>query len=109
MTSAAVTGEGTILGTTAYMSPEQIEAKPLDGRSDLFSLGVVLYELLAGERPFRGGSSPAVMAAVIKDRPKRIGDVRGDAPAALSSLVDRCLEKDPRDRRRRNSARSSSA
>jgi len=97
-TRAAITGEGTILGTTAYMSPEQIEAKPLDGRSDLFALGIVLYELLAGERPFRGDSSPAVMAAVIKDRPKRIGDVRADAPAALSSLVDRCLEKDPRDR-----------
>src|SRR5262245_29155244 len=97
-TRAAVTGQGTILGTTAYMSPEQIEAKPLDGRSDLFALGIVMYELMTGERPFRGDSSPAVMAAVIKDRPKRIGDVRSDAPVALSFLIDRCLEKDPRDR-----------
>jgi len=99
-TRAAVTGEGTILGTTAYMSPEQIEAKPLDTRSDLFALGVVMYELLAGERPFRGDSSPAVMAAVIKDRPRRIAETRSDAPVALSSLIDRCLDKDPRDRPR---------
>jgi TolB-like protein/Tfp pilus assembly protein PilF len=97
-TRAALTSDNTILGTTGYMSPEQIEAKPLDARSDLFALGVVIYELLAGERPFRGDSSPAVMAAVIKDRPERIGNVRSDVPAALSLLVARCLEKDPRDR-----------
>ena len=97
-TRAAVTGEGAIIGTFAYMSPEQIEAKPLDGRSDLFALGIVMYEMLTGERPFRGDSSPAVMAAVIKDRPKRIRDVRDDAPVAVSSLVDRCLEKDAQNR-----------
>jgi TolB-like protein len=97
-TRAALTGEGTILGTTAYMSPEQIEGKALDGRSDLFALGIVMYELLTGERPFRGDSSPAVMAAVMKDRPKHVGEVRHDAPAALSRLVDRCLEKDARNR-----------
>jgi adenylate cyclase len=97
-TRAALTGQGTILGTTAYMSPEQIESKPLDGRSDLFALGVVMYELLTGERPFRGDSSPAVMAAVIKDRPKLIGEVRGQVPIGVSRLVERCLEKNPRDR-----------
>src|SRR5215471_3287164 len=97
-TRAALTGEGTILGTAAYMSPEQIEGKPLDGRSDLFALGVVLYELLTGVRPFRGDSSPAVMAAVMKDRPTNIADVRPDVPIGLSRLVDRCLEKNPRDR-----------
>ena len=97
-TRAALTGDGTILGTTAYMSPEQIEGKPLDGRSDLFAFGVVLYELLAGERPFRGDSSPAVMAAVIKDRPKLLSEIRRDVPAGVSRVVEHCLEKNPRDR-----------
>src|SRR5215471_895328 len=97
-TRAWLTGEGTILGTAAYMSPEQIEGKPLDGRSDLFALGAVMYELLIGERPFRGDSSPAVMAAVMKDRPRTVAERRPDVATGVSRLVDRCLEKSPHDR-----------
>ena len=89
---------GTIIGTMPYMSPEQIEAKPLDHRTDLFSLGVVLYELAAGERPFRGDSSPALMSSILKDHPKPIGQWRADIPGDVCRLIDRCLEKDPRDR-----------
>ena len=97
-TRLSLTQAGTILGTAAYMSPEQIEGKPLDGRSDLFSLGVVLYEMATGTRPFKGGSSPAVMAAVMKDRPKPATEARLDLPAGVSRLIARCLEKDPQDR-----------
>jgi eukaryotic-like serine/threonine-protein kinase len=89
---------GTIVGTMPYMSPEQIEAKPLDHRTDLFSLGVVLYELVTGERPFRGDSPPALMASILKDHPKPVGERRADVPGDVSRLIDRCLEKEPRDR-----------
>ena len=76
VTSLGLTKPGIIVGTMPYMSPEQIEAKPLDHRTDLFSLGVVLYELAAGERPFRGDSSPALMSSILKDHPKPIGEWR---------------------------------
>jgi serine/threonine-protein kinase len=89
---------GTILGTMPYMSPEQIEAKPLDHRADLFSLGVVLYEMAAGERPFHGDSSPALMSSILKDRPSPIRRKRTDVPADVCTLIDRCLEKEPRNR-----------
>jgi len=89
---------GTIVGTMPYMSPEQIEAKPLDHRTDLFSLGVVLYELAAGERPFSGDSSPALMSSILKDHPKPIDEWRTDVPADVCRLIDRCLEKEPRNR-----------
>ena len=89
---------GTIVGTMPYMSPEQIEAKPLDDRTDLFSLGVVLYELATGERPFRGDSSPALMSSILKDQPKPIAEGRADVPGDVCRLIDRCLAKEPRDR-----------
>jgi TolB-like protein/cytochrome c-type biogenesis protein CcmH/NrfG len=92
------TKAGTIVGTMPYMSPEQIEAKPLDHRTDLFSLGVVLYELATGERPFRGDSSPALMSSILKDHPRPVGERRADIPGDVRRLIDRCLEKDPRDR-----------
>ena len=81
-----------------YMSPEQIEAKPLDHRTDLFSLGIMLYELATGERPFRGDSSPALMSSILKDHPKPVGERRSDLPGDVCRLIDRCLEKEPRDR-----------
>jgi serine/threonine-protein kinase len=89
---------GTIVGTMPYMSPEQIEAKPLDHRTDLFSLGVVLYELATGERPFRGDSSPALMSSILKDHPRPVGEQRAGVPGDVCRLIDRCLEKEPRDR-----------
>ena len=65
------TQAGTILGTAAYMSPEQAEAKPADARSDIFSFGLVLYEMLSGRRAFTGDSAVAIMAAIVRDEPQR--------------------------------------
>jgi serine/threonine-protein kinase len=92
------TSVGTIVGTMPYMSPEQIEAKPLDHRSDLFSLGIVLYELATGGRPFAGDSSPALMSSILKDHPRPIREQRPEVPADVCRLIERCLEKEPRDR-----------
>jgi eukaryotic-like serine/threonine-protein kinase len=89
---------GTIVGTMPYMSPEQIEAKPLDHRTDLFSLGIMLYELATGERPFRGDSPAALMSSILKDHLKPVGERRSDLPGDVCRLIDRCLEKEPRDR-----------
>jgi serine/threonine protein kinase len=96
--SSLQTGEGVIVGTLAYMSPEQAEGKPVDVRSDLFSFGVVLYEMLCGERPFRGSSMATLVSAILRDRPKSPGDLRPDVPSDLERVVFRCLEKDPAQR-----------
>jgi serine/threonine-protein kinase len=98
VTNLGLTQAGIIVGTVPYMSPEQIEAKPLDHRTDLFSFGVILYELATGERPFGGDSSPALMSSILKDRPRPIAERRPDIPDAVSRLIERCLEKQPRDR-----------
>ncbi len=92
------TSEGVVMGTVPYMSPEQIEARPLDHRTDIFSLGVVLYEMATGGRPFAGDSSPALMSSILRDEPKPVAKQRPDAPDGLSRLVGRCLEKRPDDR-----------
>jgi len=97
-TLAKLTQAGTIVGTVPYMSPEQVEARPLDHRSDLFSLGVVLYEMATGDRPFSGGSSPALMSAILRDEPRPVSSRRPELPNGLSRLVARCLEKRPGDR-----------
>jgi serine/threonine-protein kinase len=89
---------GTIVGTMPYMSPEQIEARPLDHRTDLFSLGIMLYELAAGDRPFHGDSPAALLSSILKDHPTPVGDRRSDLPGDVSRLIDRCLEKEPRNR-----------
>jgi serine/threonine protein kinase/tetratricopeptide (TPR) repeat protein len=93
-----LTQTGIIVGTMPYMSPEQIEGQSLDQRTDLFSLGVVLYELATGQRPFRAQSSPALLSSILKDRPEPVGNRRSDIPGDVSRLIDRCLEKNPRDR-----------
>ena len=98
VTSLGLTQPGTIVGTLPYMSPEQIEAKPLDHRTDLFSLGIMLYEMATGERPFRGDSSPALMSSIMKDHPAPIKERRADVPEEIAHLIGRCLEKHPRDR-----------
>jgi len=84
------TVEGTVLGTAAYMSPEQAEAKPLDARSDVFSFGAVLYEMLSGTRAFAGHTAAQVLSAVLRDDPPRL-----DVPPALERIVRRCLAKQP--------------
>src|SRR5688572_2938201 len=89
---------GTIVGTMPYMSPEQIEAKALDDRTDLFSLGIMLYELATGERPFHGDSPAALMSSILKDHLKPVWERRSDLPESACRLIDRCLEKEPRDR-----------
>src|SRR5271170_4873726 len=86
--SVTQTLAGTILGTAAYMSPEQAEGKPADARSDVFSFGAVLYEMLSGRRSFEGESAISTMGAVLHKEPRRL-----EAPPALERVVMRCLEK----------------
>jgi serine/threonine protein kinase/tetratricopeptide (TPR) repeat protein len=97
-TRSRLTGAGTILGTMPYMSPEQIEAKPLDQRTDIFSFGIVMYEMATGGRPFRGDTKPGLMSSIMREHPRPVSELRRDLPADLSRLISRCLEKDPRDR-----------
>ena len=96
---ATMTGVGTqpgiILGTAAYMSPEQAQGHIVDARSDIFSFGAVLYEMLAGRRPFAGDSEIGLITAILRDQPAPLKAIRADLPAALQSIVDRCLAKDP--------------
>jgi eukaryotic-like serine/threonine-protein kinase len=89
------TGEGMILGTTAYMSPEQAEAKPVDARSDIFSFGAVLYEMATGQRAFRGDTQVSTLSAILREDPAPAHNVRGDVPPQLSRVITRCLRKDP--------------
>ena len=98
VTSMGLTADGAIVGTMPYMSPEQIEAKPLDPRTDLFSLGIVLYELATGERPFRGDSPARLMSSILKDHPVPVAERRADLPGGVCRLIGQCLEKHERDR-----------
>jgi DNA-binding SARP family transcriptional activator len=86
---------GVVLGTPAYISPEQAAAKPVDGRSDIYSLGCVLYEMLAGEPPFSGRTSQAILARHASDQPPPLTTVRPDLPSRLEKIVLRALEKNP--------------
>jgi TolB-like protein/Tfp pilus assembly protein PilF len=97
-TRAPITHQGMIVGTMPYMSPEQVEGLPIDARTDLFSLGVIFHEMLSGERPFKGSSSPALMSAILRDAPPSLSQQRTDIPEALDRLVGRLLEKRPEDR-----------
>jgi hypothetical protein len=93
-----VTQEGTIVGTFQYMSPEQIEGKELDGRSDIFSLGAVLYEMLTGKKAFEGKTQLSVASAILEKEPAAISTVKPLAPPALEHAIHRCLAKNPEDR-----------
>ena len=94
-TLSAVTEAGVTLGTVGYMSPEQVRGLPADARSDIFSFGAVLYEMLTGKRAFRGNSPAETMSMILKDQPPPVGDTNPDAPPALDRVVRRCLEKEP--------------
>jgi Tol biopolymer transport system component/predicted Ser/Thr protein kinase len=98
MPTAALTGEGRIVGTVAYMSPEQAEGKAIDQRSDVFSLGIILYEMATGKRPFEGDTHISTLSSIIKDTPTPIADVRPGLPRELSKIINRCLAKDLEDR-----------
>src|SRR6202140_1894268 len=89
------TKPGTIVGTAAYMSPEQAEGKVVDARSDIFSFGALLYEMLSGRRAFEGKSSAALLAAVLRDEPKPLSELKRDVPPEFRQIVSRCLKKDP--------------
>ena len=93
--SAAITRTGSSLGTPAYMSPEQARGEEVDHRTDLWSLGVVLYEMVAGRRPFRGEHEQAVVYSLLNDDPKPLTEVRSDTPPELERIVDGLLAKDP--------------
>ena len=93
-----LTAAGVVMGTRPYMSPEQIQARPVDHRTDIFSLGVMLYEMATGHQPFHGPSSAELFASILRDSPPGVTEIRAELPADLSRVVRRCLEKDPRDR-----------
>jgi TolB-like protein/Flp pilus assembly protein TadD len=91
-------GLSTVLGTLPYMAPEQLEGKEADQRSDLFSFGAVVYEILTGRRAFEGSTAPAVIAAVMSSDPPPVSSLRPTVPPLLDRLVKECLAKDPDDR-----------
>ncbi len=92
--TASLTGVGQVIGTPAYMSPEQIEGKAVDARSDLFSFGLVFYEMLSGRRAFQATSQNGLMAAILKEDPAPLAAI----PAAVERVLRKCLEKDPAQR-----------
>ena len=87
------TAEGTIVGTLNYMAPEQLQGKPVDGRADLYALGVIVYEMLTGRRAFDADNPAAVVAAVLDRDPEPVSGIRPDVPRALERAVSRCLER----------------
>ena len=96
--NSPVTEQGTIVGTFQYMSPEQVEGKELDGRSDIFSLGAVLYEMLTGQRAFQGKSQLTVASAILEKEPIPVSTAKPMTPPALDHIVKRCLAKLPDER-----------
>ena len=93
-----MTQEGTVVGTFQYMSPEQVEGKELDGRSDLFSLGAVVYEMLTGQRAFQGKSHLSVASAILEKEPAPISTIKPMTPPTLDHAIRRCLAKEPEKR-----------
>ena len=93
--AAPITTEGSIMGTVPYMSPEQLRGVRIDARSDLFSLGVLLYEMAAGRRPFGGATNTDVISSILRDTPEPLAQVKPAVPAELGHVVARCLEKTP--------------
>ena len=90
--------DGEVAGTVPYMAPEQLRGEPVEARSDLFTLGIILYELATGLRPFTGSSNAEVTSAILRDRPGALRDLRADLPAELERIVSWCLEKELRER-----------
>ncbi len=98
LTMQVATDPGVVMGTVGYMSPEQVRGKAADHRSDIFSFGSLLYEMLAGKRAFYGDSPADTMSAILKDDPPELAETARNIPPALQRIVNHCLEKNPRQR-----------
>ena len=96
--ASALTMEGSILGTVSYMSPEQAEGKKVDPRSDIFSFGLVLYEMVTGRKAFSADSAISTLSAILRDEARPIAEIVGGVPPELDLLIHRCLRKDPNGR-----------
>ena len=90
----ALTGAGVVLGTVPYMSPEQAEGKPVDHRTDIFSFGALMYEMLTGTRPFKGDTGISVISSILRDSPDSVSSLRPEVPPSVGRIVMRCIEKD---------------
>jgi serine/threonine protein kinase/Flp pilus assembly protein TadD len=95
MPTEALTQEGLVMGTIPYMAPEQLEGRLVDHRCDIFSIGILLHEMVTGERPFKGESSASLISAILRDSPRPISETRPDVPRQLDRVLQRCLQKDP--------------
>jgi serine/threonine-protein kinase len=96
--AASLTVEGSILGTVAYMSPEQAQGKKVDARSDIFSFGVVVYEMLTGTKAFPGDTALTTLTAILRDQPKPVQELVGGVPPEVVEIIGLALRKDPKDR-----------
>jgi len=93
--TATLTGEGQVVGTLPYMSPEQVEGRAVDQRTDIFSLGVVFYQMATGHKPFRGDSKAGLLSSILRDTPALVTEIKVDYPHHLGRIIRHCLEKDP--------------
>ena len=91
----ALTVEGHILGTMPYMAPEQVQGMPVDQRSDIFSLGIVLYQMATGHRPFKGANSAELISSILRDEPDPVDELKREMPHHLGRIIRQCLEKQP--------------
>jgi len=94
-TLSKLTDIGAVAGTVPYMSPEQLKGQPVDHLTDIFALGVILYELVSGDRPFGGKSAAEISSSILRDQPRLISEIRIDIPYDLERIIGRCLQKDP--------------
>src|SRR5271166_351477 len=97
-TATAGTEPGVVLGTLGYMSPEQVRGRPADARSDIFSFGAILYEMLSGKRAFHGDSAADTMSSILKEDPPEFNETNRNVSPALERIVQHCLEKNPESR-----------
>ncbi len=97
-TASPETEPGMVLGTLGYMSPEQVRGRPSDARSDIFSFGAILYEMLSGRRAFRGDTAADTMSAILKEEPPSLSATQKEIPPGLERIVSHCLEKNPEER-----------
>ena len=98
MEESTMTRSGTTVGTLSYMSPEQIKGQEIDGRSDLFSLGVILYELLTGKMPFDGDNISTIVYKIVNEQPRRMAEINKNLPPGYDVVVHKALAKNPADR-----------